>query len=63
MPSLAAQEAAGLLVEWESDLRLLRGVRSMLGGGRCPQTLTKPKDQTEGPNLSDNSSEDEKRGL
>lgn len=35
----------------------------MLGGGRCPQTLTKPKDQTEGPNLSDNSSEDEKRGL
>lgn len=64
VPSLAAREAIGLLVEWESDLRLLRGVRSMLGGGRGPQTLlTKPKDQTEGPNLSDNSSKDEKRGL
>lgn len=48
VPSLAAREATGLLVEWESDLRLLRGVRSMLGGGRGPQTLlTKPKGQTE----------------
>ena len=36
VPSLAAQEAAGLLVK--SDLRLLRGSRSVLGRGRGPQT-------------------------